>query len=346
MGHPSIENRTPFAFEPLFVADENGRPIMVPLVKATYEIRKGGKLSLADEQRPIQFTGERWGPAEDSSYKYEPETAFVKPATDVVLIGSACAQSGVTRQLDVVFRVGPLEKRASVSGDRTWVKRIGGSIGMTDAHPFERIPLTYERAFGGWDRSHSNPEKHAFEPRNPVGTGFRRARGTFEEGIGLPNIEDPKRRIKSYGDAADPVGFGFISPDWQPRAALAGTYDAAWLSRRMPSLPHDFDSRFFNAASAGLVTNKLTGDESVVAQNVTPDGELTFRLPRVPCPHCRVQLFRGPDAEVETRLDTVIVNTDEHLLLLVWRSIAPLPAEPHHVRAIETTVDGVPLHAQ
>ena len=91
----------------------------------------------------------------------------------------------------------------------------------TKPEPFERIPLIYERAFGGWDRSHPETEKHGFEPRNPVGTGFRAKRGKFEKGIRLPNLEDPQRPLKGHRDKPPPTGFGFISPHWPPRAALA-----------------------------------------------------------------------------------------------------------------------------
>jgi hypothetical protein len=40
MGHPDIENKTPFAFELLHLVDEDWRPLVVPVVKAS--IRKGG----------------------------------------------------------------------------------------------------------------------------------------------------------------------------------------------------------------------------------------------------------------------------------------------------------------
>ena len=138
---------------------------------------------------PVNVRGEYWGDPEMSSYKYEPETAFIKPATDIVLIGHAYAPKPRVTEVDVSLRVGPMEKVVRVVGDRYWVKRFGMTF-KTKPEPFERMPLIYERAFGGWDRSHPNPEKHSFEPRNPVGTGFRAKRGKFEEGIRLPNLED------------------------------------------------------------------------------------------------------------------------------------------------------------
>ena len=37
--------------------------------------------------RSVSLAGQLWGEPGKSSYKYEPECAFIKPATDVVLIG-------------------------------------------------------------------------------------------------------------------------------------------------------------------------------------------------------------------------------------------------------------------
>jgi hypothetical protein len=85
MGQPEVENQTPFAFEALFLADEEMRPLLVPVVKATYDISERG-LSLAGEQLPVNPAGEAYGDPAKTSYRYEPECAFIKLATDVVLV--------------------------------------------------------------------------------------------------------------------------------------------------------------------------------------------------------------------------------------------------------------------
>jgi hypothetical protein len=346
MTHPASENKTPFAFEPLFLADEEGRPLFVPIVKATYLIQEGTRLSLADEQVPVNVGGEYWGDPEKSSYKYEPETAFVKPATDIVLIGHAYAPKPGVTKVDVNLRVGPMQKVVRVVGDRYWVKRLG-MTSMTKPEPFERIPLIYERAFGGWDRSHPNPEKHTFEPRNPVGTGFRGKKGKFEQGIRLPNLENPRHPVKSLNNRPPPAGFGFTSPHWQPRASFAGTYDKAWMKQRMPLLPTDFDRRFFNAAPPDQVApGFLKADVPVEVINASPGGRVSFNLPGVPPPQCRVELRGRKDHRLETRLDTVIINTDENLLFLIWRTNLVLRSGPQDVVSIEVWADGVPGPAE
>jgi hypothetical protein len=341
MGHPSIENKTPFSVEPVFLADEDGRPLLVTVAKATYSLLDDGRVLLADEQVPVNLSGEYWGEPGESSYKYEPEGAFAKPATDIVLIGHAHARLAGDTAVSVTLHLGDMRRTIKVTGDRTWVKSLG-SISMTSPEPFERLPLVYERAFGGWDRSLPDPQRHACEPRNPVGTGFRLKSGNFEEGIRVPNLEDPQHCISKYGDAPPPAGFAFTSPDWQPRAGFAGTYDDVWMKQRMPFLPLDFDRKFFNAASPGLIVpGFLKGNESVLIENATAAGRLSFQLPGVAAPACRVEL-RGTSARnLTTQLDTVLINTDDRLLFLIWRINTVLRNGPEDVLSLNIKVEPV-----
>jgi hypothetical protein len=316
----------------------------VPLVKATYTIGDTGILSVSELQMPVNLAGERSGPG-DASWKYEPECSLPKPDVDIVLIGSARAPRGRARELEVSFTFGRLQKTAVVFGNRRWFRRLGGGISTTDPEPFEQVELDYEHAFGGWDRSDPNPGRHTYEPRNPVGHGFRHSRSARVEEVALPNVEDPRHRLRSYGDTPPPAGFGFVSPDWQPRSQLAGTYDETWLSTRMPLLPTDFDSRFFNAGAAGLVSHKpVTGGEPVQVTGTTVRGMCAFRMPRIPPPVCTVLRARRRDVVTEARLDTVIVDTDSAQLLLLWRG-APIPAFPSEVRELAITIEGIPLHS-
>lgn len=333
MAEAEIRNETPFVAEVLYLVDEEVRPLLVAVIKATFTIGRRGACELAPQQVELRPGGECWGDdPEVSSYKYEPEVAFFKPATDVVLIGYAHAPAPRTTRMLVEIAVGRLRKRAHVFGDRVWFRSLG-SAAISNPLPFESVPLVYERAFGGWDRTAPDPARHACEPRNPVGAGFRLS---FEEGLRLPNLEEPTREISGFGDRPPPAGFGFTSPHWQPRARLAGTYDAAWREARSPLLPLDFDRRHLNAASEGLIyPGYLRGDEAVRALGVTRGGPLAFTLPGVPPPAVRVALRNGKDARLETQLDTLIVEPDLERVLLLWRGHARLPSGPHDVRAVE-----------
>src|SRR5262249_17453529 len=156
--------------------------------------------------------------------------------------------------------------------------------------------------------------------------------------------EHPRHGVSYYGDRPPPVGFGFTSPGWQPRSAYAGTYNQKWSDERMPLLPLDFDRRFFNGAPRDQVAaGFLKADEQVLVLNASPGGRLLFNLPGVPPPQGRIQLRGRRDERLTTRLDTVIINTDENLLLLIWRANLVLKTGPQDLVSMEVRVDGLRL---
>ncbi|MFV8749019.1 DUF2169 family type VI secretion system accessory protein [Nannocystaceae bacterium ST9] len=333
MPHPNIENATAFVAEGLPLVDEHFAPVLTLVVKATFDIQPYGVLALAAEQAPLYTAGLLNHPdaSTESSYRYEPEVAFCKPATDVVLVGHAHAPGGRATVMDVGFRVGPVHRAARVFGDRMWFRATGG-IRLSAPVPFERMPIVYERAFGGWDHGGPTPSS---EVRNPVGRGFVARTRELPEGLLAPNLELFDFPIQSVHDRPPPAGFGFVSPHWHPRMGLAGTYDQAWHGERAPLLPLDFDRRHLNAASPGLVApGFLVGDERVLATGLSPEGRLDFRLPGLRAPTARVRLDDMSEHRPTLDLDTVIVDLDARKLFMLWRACVPTPGGPHRVTAI------------
>ncbi|WP_414640786.1 DUF2169 domain-containing protein [Archangium sp.] len=100
------------------------RPLLVLVIKGTYAIGPRG-LQLAAEQAPLCLAGQHWGEPEKSSYRYEPECAFIKLTTDVVLVGHVHAPDKDTRELLLSLRVGPVQKHAA---DRSSASRHHGGI--------------------------------------------------------------------------------------------------------------------------------------------------------------------------------------------------------------------------
>lgn len=334
LGQTEITNGLPFQFGLLHLVDRDGAPVAVAITKATFTIADNG-LELADEQVSLLPSGKPWGEPGKSSYQYEPECSYHKPATDVVLIGAAVPTSRAATRVEVSFSVGPLRKRAIVFGDRFWMRGFPG-VYLSSPEPFEDMPLVYERAFGGWDKSDPDPHRHTFEARNPVGAGYSRRFAPGQDRIALPNIEDPANLITGMGCRPKPVGFGFVSPEWQPRASLAGTYDSKWTEGRMPLLPDDFEPGFLNSASEGLrADGYLRGNEQVMLENCAPKPFLTFRLPEVPRPLCRFRIAGQADKVVTSNLDTVIVNTLDNIVILIWRCHVLLPRGPEFLRELQ-----------
>ena len=336
MPHAEIRNSTGFSYAATVLSDENAVPQYVSIVQAEYSFSATGELQLLEEQAAANLGGEWYGddPAV-SSIKLEPQIAFVKPATDVVLIGHAHAPHVGATEVQVGIMVGPVRKIARVTGDRRLFCRLGIST-ISAPEPFERIPLIYERAFGGWDRTDENPKKHLHEPRNPVGTGFRASAPGDDSELAVPNVEDPEQPFRGYGDTPPPAGFGFIAANWQPRSSFAGTYDQVWDQERKPLLPEDFDRRFFNGASPGLIApGYLAGDEPMALLGVTPEGRVAFHLPAVTPPLCAVHTRSRKRIELSSTLDTVIADADRRVLTMQWRASLPLRDGPHEVVAVD-----------
>jgi hypothetical protein len=320
MPHPEVVNRTEFAHEPLLLTDEDAMPQFVALVQGSYSISTQGEVAFLPEQPPPNPGGEWIGDPGLSSMRLEPQIAFEKLATDIVMLGSAHAPRVGTTRMQVGIRVGSVQKLVDIVGTRYLVKSSGG-LRISEPEPFETIPLTYEHAFGGWDRRAEDPQLHRYEARNPVGVGFRDGSHDTPDELVLPNIEDPGQPFRSYGDTPPPAGFGFIAPNWQPRLDFAGTFDAAWDRSRKPLLPTDFNRQFFNAASPGLVApGFLRGDEPVVTVGASAGERIAFHLPQEPPPDCIVELRGRNRVELRTVLDTVIVDMDRLLLILQWRA--------------------------
>jgi hypothetical protein len=334
--HPELINHTPFALSLLYIGREpDGLLHGVALMQATWRIGRGGELQLVEMQPAPPAGGQWYGDPATSSLRAEPQTAAAKPGVDIVMLGHAVAPGAQpVRMLGVTLAVGELRKQAVVFGDRELGRGLVG-LTMSTPQPFERLPLVYERAFGGWDRRHQDPAQHRCEMRNPVGLGFRDARlGACVEAR-LPNIEDPAHPFKPGGPPPPPCGFGFVAAGWMPRASLAGTFDGEWQRTRSPLLPLDFDPRFHNAASPGLVAPALRGDEPVLIEGMSADAPCRFTLPGIPAPWCGWSLRRRERQRAPLKLDTVIIDMDQRWLQLQWRGCWALPDGPHALQALE-----------
>ncbi|MBU6260462.1 MAG: DUF2169 domain-containing protein [Burkholderiales bacterium] len=272
----ALDNRTPFAADSSWIRDGDGAEVWIVAVKATYDIGADGSTRVAAEQVPVHS-----GPlphAGLASLRYDTDLGPPKPATDILLVGHAHAQGAApVTELRVGFRVGSLTRTARISGDRHWQRGLL-SQAPSPALPFRRMPLVWERAFGGDELDAANGSG------NPLGRGIQ---PDAEGRIWLPNIEPIERPIRRPRDRPAPLGFGPVASHWPPRRRYAGTYDQAWFDDRRPLPPLDLDPRHAQLAPAGQqVAGHLRGGEEIVLFNLTPpgyaaNGRLAFILPRL-----------------------------------------------------------------
>jgi hypothetical protein len=318
-----IRNPTPFPAQLAPVLDKHGRESAVLAIKGTFAIKdKSDRLAVAEKQVPLTTADEWHGDAEKASLKYQSDLGARKPGTDVSLLGHAYAHGPDKSTVDVALKVGGLTKTVRVFGDRVWFKALGFWV-PSESRPFDKMPLVYEKAFGGVDESDENPKKHAWERRNPVGTGFVTAgKDGLREDMPLPNFEDPNDLITGADEKPAPAGFGLIAGHWMPRAGFAGTYDEAWKKNRFPLLPGDFDERFHQAASPGLATAaKLAGGEPVRFLNLAEDRDVSFALPKR---SFKVDAsLKGKQGSYPALIDSVVIEPDEGRITITWKAVIP-----------------------
>jgi hypothetical protein len=326
-----LKNDTPFAAALMPLTGQNGADTVLTVLKATFTI--GPHVVIAEEQVPVAVADTHHGGPATSSIRVPSDVSFGKPGTDILLLGSACAPGErPTWQLDVSLTVGPVTKTVRVFGDRVWQAGPAGAS-VSWVQPFVRMPLVWERAFGGVDPTEAGP---VTEPRNPVGRGFRTpASSRPVDGLPLPNLEEPIAPISTWKDQPPPACFAPVAPHWLPRRAYAGTYDAAWQRRRAPFLPADFDPRFFQLAPTELVTSSyLSGGEVVEVRGASPGGLMRFQLPQA-----KLRVTYKLDGALEERpavLDTIIVQPDVASVVMIWRAALPCDKKALRVEEVRT----------
>ena len=125
-------------------------------------------------------------------------------------------------------------------------------------------------------------------------------------------------RLSDPWQTLSPVSLGPVGRNWQPRLALAGTYDATWLRDRAPFLPADFNALHWQSAPADQQVESLDGGTPIELRNLGPYADVRFVLPTVRLvaqAEGRVQGARRP-----LRLDTLLLQPDRLRFSLVWRT--------------------------
>ncbi len=335
---PNLENYTRFAGVDLPSLTKEGVRTLVICVAGRFNLPKPGipcatAPQPTEEQPPPTMEDVYFGKPGTSSLKYEGQTTYYRPGTDIYLTGHAWAPKGhPVGSMLVEVRVGLCRKQVLVFGDRFWRRGLFGAK-ISRPKPFESMPLVHERAFGGAiERSGENSVE--WEPRNPIGCGMHQ---NLRKALGkpVPNLEDPKKLVSSVRDRPEPQGFGPIPRSWQPRLGYAGTYDEAWINERAPLWPTDFDERFFCAASNGLTTpTYLTGGERVSLTGFSPDGSYEFPVPKL-----RIYVkakFRDHQERSLMTIDAIHFEPDMGTFTIIWRAAIQSVAGLH--RHVVTTI--------
>lgn len=310
-----LDNRTPFEAERTWVRDKEGVHHWIVVVKATYDIATNGTLSLSEKPVEPLHAPKYHGKDGESSLRYEADLVAMKPGTDVYLNAIAYApNSRPCEELKVSFRIDQLRKELLVYGNRIWQRSLIGSATPSSPEPFVAMPITYERAFGGFDQEDPDPKEHRIDFRNPVGSGVAASKSHLI-GKPAPTIEDPAQKLgKGW-----PAGFGAIASYWSPRKELAGTYDEKWAAQRQPLLPVDYDPKCLLCSPLDQqVPGYLKGGNQIELTNLTPSGRLRFTLPKI---SYQFETYFGSTCKKHvSELVSVIIDSEGPRLIMVWQT--------------------------
>jgi len=258
---------------------------------------------------------ELWSGAANNLGRQEAlDLGMPKPCGEVLVSGFCFPPGGAPAAATTTgFRVGGIEKKLVVIGDRFWIDMKNPR--HTSPRPFTSMPLTWERAFGGRD----------YEP-NPCGRGIgarklKDGRSVFP----LPNLEDPRHPVATPDDRPPPAGFSPLGMSWPGRLRGLGTFDERWLREGWPGFPEDFDFSYFNMAPRDQRQHDFfRGDERISTLHLTEkEAGLEAALPGL---RARLFLMRKNDAdrdwrETKSSLDTVWLFPSDGMGVVIWHGV-------------------------
>ncbi len=266
-------------------------------VKITYRIKRDGRVRIEREQtKPILLEDEttEFGvvPRDDGAHEL--------PVFEVVFVGAAYAPGGrPSRGFEAALAVGPVARQIAVFANRVW-QGTGDDARIVALDEVSRVPLAPRHAFGG-TVAVAIDEKSVlpiFYPFNHLGQGFDPT--TMIEGLAremrmptgfprwdrtrrLPNLEDPRERIRAWRDEPRPVFWSALPMQSMQAMEQAIGIDLRQQSSEALAAPDpDQVARglALRAHPAWRIETPAAG-AAVALRNLTPEGELDFALPTV-----------------------------------------------------------------
>jgi hypothetical protein len=326
-----LVNASPFAVLDVPVLDRVGREVVIVTVKATFRVASPGRVTLADDQVPIRTVDVLRDEANPrSSARYPSDICVEKVGSDVVVVGDAVARRPAPF-VDVAIRVRQATLPMRVTGPREYFRGIL-DVAVSAPVPFEKMPIEYERAYGGMLDDLSDVEH-----RNPAGVGFARSVADLI-GKPAPQIEYSGIPYRTAKDQHAPVGCGALLPHWSPRRERAGTFDDLWKLNRMPLMPLDFDIRHNSVASPALLFDPpLVPGDSIAILGMTHDF-FQFEVPAL-----ELVIHGRYDERTDTvhpAVDTVLIEPGLRQFELTARHAFPIGRGRSVLRELRVDVHG------
>lgn len=311
-----IDNATPFAHHGGFMRDHKAQTLWMVHVKATFLMRRDRPCLFAAEQVPLHI-----GPVfADADMLVDTDITPAKPRVDILVDATAYPESdGEPVPYVATASLGGWQKRVQVNPPAVFTRWTGSSHDQAaSAGP---VPLRYSHTIGGPEWS-----------ENPIGAGYVQRRHEAR-GAPVPRLSPPDA---PHGNPARPVSataFTAIPRGWAVRAALAGTYDEAWMRRRAPLYPADLDPAYWQAAPADqqVAADAVMGQVLTLAHMVSADGHTAEPPLSVEVPTLDLEIetrFAGRWTAQPATLQTLEIKAAPRTLSLTFA--APLPIGAAH----------------
>jgi hypothetical protein len=245
----------------------------------------------------------------------------------VTAAGSALGPSKPPYVRGVALRVGAEERRLVVFGNRRWKARLMGGLEPSTPEPFDRIELSWKRAFGGgYDvppglmpgSGLPHPGYRVGYPLNDGGVGYYPDEAHARGGP-LPNIELPTELLRAWNDTPEPAGFTpcrelvalRMKDEYEEIGRrFTATQDEAALHRDVfPSL------RLQHHAAGRLIFDDLAPGAAIELQGL---GTAPVRFTVPPSPVRVFGRLRRGEAEAAPRLRAVHIDADRSLVRVIF----------------------------
>jgi hypothetical protein len=271
---------------------ERGALRVTAIVKVTLAFVEEGPMRLV-APRPIHETEAHHRDNPSRSIRAASDLAPYLPRAEVTLTGHAWAPDGVPTLRSVVGL-----SVSDARGSSTLLDKRLTVFGEGATQPFDRMPLVYERAYGGM--GHAD---------NPLGVGA----GSDTR---QPNVVDPR-------DPRSTAGFGPIARAWPARRGALSPAQRRALDEGVAEIPEGFDGSYFQASPRDQRLDAIAGDEWIALHGLHPSRPIV----RSKLPGARAFARVVATGQVfALRADTLAIDADELCCCVTFRAAIDVPS--------------------
>ena len=313
-----LANGTPFPARLLRFQRAEDAPVDGALVvKGTFEQEAGRRWVPVAEQLPIVDS-----PLATAFGIFHGEAFMRKDGVDVGVLGTVRLPRA-QRSAEVTIAVAGRRSTLMVYGDRRWVSDGKRGLVASRPEPFQEMPLSYERAYGG-KTTHDYEE--AVWPDNPVGRGYYLSE---QAAVGQPlaNIErTASPAVRLWSDQPKVAGWGPYPCFWGLRACEAVKPPAAKDEIDIPTI----SVRINNNAHPDLVLPELPEAAEIQIKGLRGD-DIVYAVPRF-APRLEVTVGGAVIAQPPIQVDGVFVWADLGRVTVTARARFTYPYNRGEVR--------------